>query len=161
MKEPGLHWRNKFYEAILGTVLATASELSPCRGHAIQSPPATSFDNLNMGYNAGTGTASVAMPPAEPDASSPSSPYLRQTSSAPSDDACYCPDPSCKASFTGSSQRTNLERHLRTALHHNQDTRFKCEICQMSLSRPDNLQQHLRNIHGLEPVLKRQRKNPS
>lgn len=157
MQEWGLHWRNHFYEIILGTVLATASEFSHCRGHALRIPPATPLGNLNVSCNAHTPTASTAIPIAELDASSSSSSYSRQTSLARSEDASYCPDQSCKASFTGTSQKTNLERHKRTALHHNQDARFKCEVCHNPFSRSDNLQQHLRNIHGLDPASKGQR----
>ncbi len=158
MKEWGLKWRNHFYDIILETVLATVSEFSWYRGHALQIPSATIIGSKNGSYNAGTPTDNAAMPRAELDASSSSSPCTLQTSSAPRDDASHCPRPSCNASFTGSSQRTNLERHLRTALHHNQDARFKCEFCLLPFSRLDNLQQHLRNIHDLDPVLKAQRK---
>lgn len=152
----GLQWRNRFYEIILGTVLATVSESSRYRGHALQVSPAVPSDILNVSYDPGTSTASTAMGPVELDASSLMPPHSLQTSLALSDDISYCPDPSCKASFTGSFQRTNLGRHLRTALHHNQDARFKCEVCRVAFSRPDNLQQHLRNIHGLDPALKSQ-----
>lgn len=161
MREWGLQWRNQFYEIILGTVLATASEFNRYRGHALQDSPATPFGSLNVSYSAGKPNASAAMPPAELDASSSFSPCTLQTLPPSSDDASYCPDSSCKASFTGSSKKTNLERHLRTALHHNQDARPKCEVCGVTFSRPDNVQQHLRNIHGLDPALKRQRKSSS
>ena len=159
MREWGLQWRNQFYGTILGTVLATASELSRYRGHAPQDPPATPSSNLNASYSADMPNASAAMPPAEVDASSTFSPCTLQTLPPSSYDVSYCPDSSCKASFTGSSHRTNLERHLRTALHHNQDARPRCEVCGMTFSRSDNVQQHLRNIHGLDPALKRQRKS--
>ena len=155
MREWGLQWRNQFYETILGTVLATASESSRYRGHAFQDPPATPLGSLNASYSADMPNASAA----EVDASSSFSPCTLQTLPSSSYDVSYCPDSSCKASFTGSSQRTNLERHLRTALHHNQDARPKCEVCEVTFSRSDNVQQHLRNIHGLDSALKRQRKS--
>lgn len=161
MKEQGLQWRNNFYEIILGTVLATASEFSLYRGHALQVPHATPIGSLNVSYSASMPNASAAMPPAEVDTSGSLSPHTPQSSPATIDDASYCPDISCKASFTGSSQKTNLERHLRTALHHNKDARPQCEVCGETFSRLDNLQQHLRNIHGLDPVLRVQRENSS
>lgn len=154
MKECGLLWRNQSYEVILGTVLATAAELSRFRGHALPIPPATPLENLNLSYNASTPPASAAISPAVLHASTPCSPNLVQASLAASDDASHCPDPSCKALFTGSSQTTNLRRHLRTALHHNQDAKFECGICRVTFGRPDNLQQHIRNVHGLDPALK-------
>lgn len=160
MKEWGLRWRNHFYETILGTVLATASEFSYYRDNTLQIPATIPFPNLNVSYGPGTSTASATIPPTEFDAP-PLSTYSPQTSSASKDDVSYCPHPSCKASFTGSSQRTNLQRHLKFALHHNQDALFECGLCHKTISRTDNLQQHLRNIHGLDPALKRQRTSKS
>ena len=158
MKELGLHWRNHFYEAILGTVLATAAESSRYQRHALQIPPATPSDNFNTSYNASTSTstASAAMPPVVLHTATAYSLDSVLTSSAPSDDVSYCPDSSCKASFTGSRRKTNLTRHLKTALHHNQGTQLTCWVCQASFGRTDNLQQHVRNIHGLDPGFKSQ-----
>ena len=144
MKEVGLHWRNHFYEAVLGTVLATASELRPCRGQYFQNAPVA------------PSTDSAAMLPAELDSSSSSSPCSVQTSSAFGDDVSHCPDPSCNASFTGSSQKTNLKRHLKWVLHHNQDAQSKCDLCQKTICRSDNLKQHMRNMHGVESASKSQ-----
>ena len=157
MKDLGPHWRNHFYETILGTILATAAESSRHQGHALQIPPSTPVKNYNPSYNASTSTpsSSATTPPVVLHASTTSSPNPVSSPSAPSDGVSYCPDPACQASFTGSRRQTNLERHLKTALHHNQDTQLKCWVCHVAFSRTDNLKQHVRNIHGLDPGLKR------
>ena len=158
MKDLGPHWRNPFYDVILGTVLATSAERSRYEGHATKIPSATPLDNFDLSYNASTSTGLTSAPtPPVVHASTVSSPNLVPTPSAPSDDVSHCPDSSCKASFTGSSRKTNLKRHLRTALHHNKDAQFKCKVCQATFGRTDNLQQHVRNIHGLDPGLKSQK----
>ena len=149
MKESGLHWRDPFYEAILGTVIATASELHHGKGHTFHTPPVTPSDQLNGSQNILPPTASAATSPLEPHTATSSSPEPIQP---PSEPISHCPDPTCKASFRGASQKSNLNRHLRSALHHKQDSLFKCEFCTSAFGRSDNLQQHVRKIHGVDPV---------
>ena len=150
MKESGLHWRDPFYEAILGTVNATASELHHSRGHAFQTPPVTPSAQL-LNQNTLRATVSAATSVLEPHIAPFSSSDPIQRSSAPTEHISYCPDPTCKASFKGASQKSNLNRHLRSALHHKQDSLFKCEFCKSAFGRSDNLQQHVRKIHGVDP----------
>ena len=154
MKESGLHWRDSFYEAILGTVIATASELHHSRGHAFHPPPLTPSDQLSLSQNILPPTASAATSLLEPHTATLSSPDPFQPSSAPSKHISHCPDPTCKASFKGASQKSNLNRHLRSALHHKQDSLFKCEFCKSAFGRSDNLQQHVRKIHGVDSAWK-------
>lgn len=149
MKEWGLHWRDHFYEVILGTVLASSAELSLCRDRSFQIPSVTPPGNIGLSYIAGTPTARATMPPAELEASTSFPPYSVQASSVPSDDVSYCLYASCRARFTGSYRRNNLARHLDTVSHHNQDApALICELCQKTFGqRSDNLRQHLRNKH--------------
>lgn len=158
MKDCGQQWRFAFYETILVTVLATASESSRSQVHALQNSPVTTSGNLDGRHDAGTPTANAAMPPVELDAFSSLSSNSLLTSSAPSDDLSYCPCESCKSSFKGKSQKTNLTRHLKTVLHHKQNVPLKCQFCQKNISsRTDNFQQHMRNIHNVDSPLKKQR----
>ena len=152
MKESGLHWRDPFYEAILGTVIATASELHHSKGHAFQTPPVTPCSQHNLSQNILPSDASAATSLLKPHTAIPSSPDPIQPSSDASTHISYCPDPTCKASFKGASQKSNLNRHLRSALHHKQDSLFKCEFCKSAFGRSDNLQQHVRKIHGVDPA---------
>ena len=150
MKESGLHWRDPFYEAILGTVIATASELRHSKGHAFQTSPVTPSDQLSLSQDIVPPTTSAATSLTEPDTATLSSPDPIQPSSALDEHISYCPDPTCKASFKGASQKSNLNRHLRSALHHKQDSLFKCDFCKSAFGRSDNLQQHVRKIHGVD-----------
>ena len=152
MKESGLHWRDSFYEAILGTVIATASELHHSRGHAFQNPPLTPSDQLSWSQNIVPPTASAASFSNEPHTATLFFPDPIKPSSDASTNISHCPDPTCKASFKGASQKSNLNRHLKSALHHKQDSLFKCEFCKSAFGRSDNLQQHIRKIHGVDPV---------
>ena len=152
MKESGLHWRDPFYEAILGTVIATASELHHSKAHTFQTPPVTPSDQLNRNQNTLILTASAAPSSIEPQTAPSPPPDAVQPSPAPSEPISHCPDPTCKASFRGASQKSNLNRHLRSALHHKQDSLFKCEFCNSAFGRSDNLQQHVRKIHGVDPI---------
>lgn len=157
MEALGPQWRDRSYEITLDTVLATATEFSRYRDHAPQVPPAALSGSLNVSYSARTPSAGTAMPPAELDASS-LSPCTLQNSPPSSDDTLYCPERSCNASFIGASRFSNCSRHVKTALHHNQDAGPKCPVCYTAFSRPDNLKQHLRNIHHLDPPVRSQRK---
>ena len=151
MKESGLHWRDPFYEAILGTVIATASELHHGRGHTFQTPPVTPSSQHSQSQNIVPSNASAATSSIElHTATTLSSPDPIKPSSDASTHISHCPDPTCKASFKGASQKSNLNRHLRSALHHKQDSLFKCEFCKSAFGRSDNLQQHVRKVHGVD-----------
>ena len=152
MKESGFHWRDSSYEAILGTVVATASELYHSGGHTFQTPPVTSLDKISLSQNIVSSTTNAASPLTRLDIPKDSSSSISiQPSSAASEDVSHCPDPTCKASFKGASQKSNLNRHLRSVLHHKQGSLFKCEFCKSAFGRSDNLQQHIRKIHGVDP----------
>ena len=144
MRESGPQWRDESYKIHLDMVLATATEFIRYRNYAPQVSSTALLGKLSV-------SDSAAVPPTELEGSSSLSP---RTLPPPSEDTLYCP--LCNAPSKGANRRSNLNRHLATALHHNQDARPKCEVCGKTFSRHDNLQHHLRSMHGLEPAVRGQ-----
>ena len=155
MQDIGKDWRNHFYARALDTVLILFLHLnnSPRRRPSnLQLAPGSRLDRETC----------FETPQGVPTSHTPAKhnhPTATRMSLPPTpisdDDVLYCPDPSCQASFRGSWRKANLERHQRTALHHNQTALFACEFCQSTFSRADNVQQHMRKIHKVDPPLKK------
>ena len=155
MQEAGETWRHAFYAMALDTALIVFFQLNSRQQHSSQTLHSTSrsrqtSDTCIRSPLSATGSHTEAN-----NSHSTSAHMLPPPTLDPSDDVSHCPDPSCPARFTGSSQKGNLQRHLKTALPHNQEALHKCDLCQETFNRTDNLQQHLRRIHKTDPHLKR------
>ena len=91
-------------------------------------------------------------PPAQPSlTTSPGSSFSAPTpSSSSSTDITRCPQ--CPALFTGSARdrNSNLRRHIRTTRDHGNEVGHLCSVsgCGKILSRRDNLNKHVRMVHG-------------
>ena len=152
----GENWRYGFYAIALNTALITSFQLNNRQRHlsAISQRGSRSRSISDTHIRSPMGTTTSDMAPIYNHPASAAHMLLAPIIE-PSADLSYCYHPSCGATFKGSYQRANLERHLRTTLHHNQGAQLTCEICLKHFTRTDNLQHHLRRIHKVDPRLRR------
>ena len=152
MQELGENWRDGFYAKALDTALITSFQLNNRQRYLSGSSP----DRSRNGDTDTTSSVGASIPYPVPNYNHSTSAHTSlPLTLESSNDVSRCPHPSCQATFKGAYLKANLERHLKTALHHNQHALFKCEICQKPMTRKDNLQQHLRKMHNVDPPMER------
>lgn len=182
MQQAGPDWRERSYVTDLYKVLAISKELDNNHKRSVaQSDPKSSVSPTVNPSNAhhGSPTSPDAIGSMTPPNCSPStmtsktsisfaqshasesfnnSPNSSASLSSPSSsfsvttnaDAICCQI--CPATFTGQSQKTNFERHMRTTKRHRDGIglSYRIEGCKSILSRSDNMGKHLRTVHHID-----------